>query len=96
MVRRIIRQQASVLITGISFFVLPVFINASTADMAKYLQFLIARGEYNQQRLLSTESFTRMETPTSTLGAKAGTQAGYGLYNFVTGFKRARVAFSWS
>lgn len=68
-------------------------INASTADMAKYVQFLIARGEYNQQRLLSEQSFTRMETPTSTLGAKAGTQAGYGLYNYLTGFKRARVAF---
>ncbi len=68
-------------------------INASTTDMAKYLQFLLARGEYNQQRLLSEQSFTRMETPTSTLGAKAGTQSGYGLYNYVTGFKRAAVAF---
>lgn len=68
-------------------------INASTVDMAKYLQFLIARGEYNQQRLLSEKSFARMEMPTSTLGARAGTQSGYGLYNYVTGFKRAGIAF---
>ncbi len=68
-------------------------INASTADMANYLQFLIARGEHNQQRLLSAQSFTRMETPTSTLGAKAGTQSGYGLHNYVTGFKQAGIAF---
>lgn len=61
--------------------------------MAKFLRFLIARGEYNQQRLLSEKIFTRMETPTTTLGAIAGTKAGYGLSNFVTGFKSAGIAF---
>ncbi|WP_331344599.1 serine hydrolase [Cellvibrio sp. UBA7661] len=68
-------------------------INASIADMAKYLQFLIARGEYNQQRLLSEQSVTRMETPTTTLGAVAGTKAGYGLNNYATGFEQAGIAF---
>lgn len=68
-------------------------VNVSTADMAKFLQFLIARGEYNQQRLVSEQSFTRMETPTTTLGAIAGTKAGYGLSNFTSGSKSAGIAF---
>ena len=68
-------------------------INASTADMSKYLQFLISRGEYSHQRLINEKSFARMETPTTTLGAQIGTQAGYGLHNYVTGFKSANIAF---
>ncbi len=68
-------------------------INSSASDMAKYMHFLIARGEFNQQHLLSEASFTRMETSTSTLGAQAGTKAGYGLHNYVTGHKQAGVVF---
>jgi hypothetical protein len=61
--------------------------------MAKYVQFLIARGAFNQQEIISEKSFSRMETPTTTLGAKAGALAGYGLHNYVTGYKDAGVAF---
>lgn len=68
-------------------------INSSANDMARYLQFLIARGTVNQHTLISESSFARMETPTTTPGAKAGAIAGYGLHNYVTGFEEAGVAF---
>jgi len=67
--------------------------NSSARDMANYLQFLIDRGTFNQQQLISTASFTRMETPTTTLGAQAGTTAGYGLHNYVTGYEAKKIAF---
>lgn len=68
-------------------------INSSARDMANYLQFLIGRGSFNQQSLISENSFTRMETPTTTLGAQAGTRSGYGLHNYVTGYEEKRIAF---
>jgi CubicO group peptidase (beta-lactamase class C family) len=68
-------------------------INSSASDMAKYLQFLIARGTFNQQAIISEASFTRMETPTTTPGAQVGALAGYGLHNYVTGYEDAGVAF---
>lgn len=67
-------------------------INSSAKDMANYLQFLIARGIFNQQSLISEASFTRMETPTTTLGAKMGAIAGYGLHNWATGHKELGIA----
>ena len=68
-------------------------INSSARDMAQYLQFLIGRGSFNSQSLISEASFTRMETPTTTLGAQAGTTAGYGLHNYVNGFESTKTAF---
>ncbi|RYZ94078.1 MAG: class C beta-lactamase-related serine hydrolase, partial [Moraxellaceae bacterium] len=68
-------------------------INSSTADMANYLHFLIARGSFSQQRILSEASITRMETPTTSLGAQAGALAGYGLHNYVDGYEEANIAF---
>lgn len=68
-------------------------INSSARDMANYLQFLIGRGSFNQQSLISENSFTRMETPTTTLGAQAGTTAGYGLHNSVSGYEAKKIAF---
>lgn len=67
--------------------------NSSARDMANYLQFLIGRGTFNQQQLISAASFARMETPTTTLGAQAGTNAGYGLHNYVTGYEAKKLAF---
>lgn len=67
--------------------------NSSARDMANYLQFLIGRGGFKQQPLISEASFTRMETPTTTLGAQAGTNAGYGLHNSVTGYEAKKIAF---
>ncbi len=54
-------------------------INASPKDMAKMLQFFIQRGKLNATQLISENSLKRMETPSTTLGAKAGLKWGYGL-----------------
>lgn len=68
-------------------------LNSSTADMANYLHFLISRGSFNQQQILSEASISRMETPTTSLGAQAGALAGYGLHNYVDGYESANIAF---
>lgn len=54
-------------------------INASPKDMAKFLEFMINRGTMDSTKIMSVEAFDRMETPSTTLGAKAGLAYGYGL-----------------
>jgi hypothetical protein len=54
-------------------------INASPKDMAKILQFFIQRGKINATQLISESSLQRMETPSTTLGARAGLKYGYAL-----------------
>lgn len=54
-------------------------INASPKDMARMVQFFVNRGMIDSTRLISENSLRRMETPSSTLGAKAGLEYGYGL-----------------
>ncbi|MFD2516013.1 serine hydrolase domain-containing protein [Pontibacter locisalis] len=68
-------------------------INASPKDMAKLLQLFINRGKVNDKQLISDGSVKRMETPSTTSGAKAGLKYGYGLglytsdYNGYTYYK---------
>lgn len=62
-------------------------INASPKDMAKMVQFFINRGMVDSTRLVSEASLKRMETPLTTIGAKAGLEAGYGLNNYSSSFK---------
>lgn len=57
-------------------------INASPKDMAKMVQFFINRGVVDSMHLISEASLKRMETPSTTIGAKAGLEAGYGLNNY--------------
>lgn len=57
-------------------------INASPKDMAKMVRFFINRGMVDSLRLISEASLNRMETPSTTTGAKAGLEAGYGLNNY--------------
>jgi len=59
-------------------------INASARDMAAYLRFYLQRGSVDGQALVSRISIARMETATSTWGARAGLSAGYGLSNYTT------------
>ena len=54
-------------------------INVSVGDMAPFLKLLINRGRYKDQQLLRPESISRLETPRTTLAAKAGLTYGYGL-----------------
>lgn len=55
-------------------------INSSTTEMAEYVRFFLNRGKVDNNQLLSPESIHRIETPTSTLAAKAGITEGYGLH----------------
>ncbi len=54
-------------------------INASPREMAHLPQLLLRRGESNGKPFLSTQAINRMETPHSTLAARAGVHFGYGL-----------------
>ncbi|OOG77158.1 serine hydrolase [Algoriphagus sp. A40] len=58
--------------------------NSSVADMAGLLQLLVNRGKIESLVLFQDTSIARMETPKSTLGAKAGLALGYGLGNFTS------------
>lgn len=57
-------------------------INASAKDMVNLIKFFIGRGRIDSLQLVSESSLKRMETPTSTSGAQAGLEHGYGLSNF--------------
>jgi CubicO group peptidase (beta-lactamase class C family) len=59
-------------------------VNASAQDMANLVQFLLNRGSFNDSTLLSPASLERMETPKTTLAAREGMRAGYGLGNFTS------------
>ena len=62
-------------------------INASPKDMAKMLRFFIGRGKAGGAQLISEASLKRMETPESSIGAKAGLEYGYGLSNYSSTYK---------
>lgn len=68
-------------------------INSSPRDMANFIQLMLQRGSFNSRNLVATTSIDRMETPTTSLGAAKGITAGYGLANYVSGFKQAAVVF---
>ena len=59
-------------------------LNSSSREMARYLRMMINRGTLDDVRLLAPETITRMETPTTTLAARAGFTYGYGLGNFTS------------
>jgi CubicO group peptidase (beta-lactamase class C family) len=59
-------------------------LNSSASEMANYLRLMLNRGELDGRRLLRPESIERMETPTTTLAARAGHTYGYGLGNYTT------------
>ena len=58
--------------------------NSSSREMARYLRMMINRGTLDGVRLLAPETIARMETPTTTLAARAGFTYGYGLGNFTS------------
>jgi CubicO group peptidase (beta-lactamase class C family) len=62
-------------------------INASPVEMANMLRFFINRGRVGNLHLLNEASLKRMETPSTTSGAKAGLDYGYGLANYSTPHK---------
>ena len=56
-------------------------LNTSSREMARYLRMMTNRGSLDGVRLLAPETITRMETPTTTLAARAGFTSGRGLGN---------------
>ncbi|MEM1112986.1 MAG: serine hydrolase domain-containing protein [Pseudomonadota bacterium] len=58
--------------------------NATSADMAQLLKMFIARGSLGDEQIIQPASLTRMETPMTTVAARAGLKAGYGLSNFTS------------
>ena len=57
-------------------------INASAKDMANLVKFFINRGRVDGLQLIREESLSRMETPSTSSGSKAGLELGYGLSNY--------------
>jgi len=59
-------------------------INASPRDMANYVRFYLNRGSLDGTTIVKAESVERMERPESTMAARDGLRAGYGLSNYTT------------
>jgi CubicO group peptidase (beta-lactamase class C family) len=55
---------------------------SSANEMARFVRMMLNRGELDGVRIVSPESITRMETPETSLAARAGLKDGYGLGNY--------------
>ncbi len=55
---------------------------SSPAEMARFVRMMLNRGRLDGVRVVSEESIKRMETPTTSTGAKAGLLTGYGLGDY--------------
>lgn len=66
----------------------PIFLRPAGAmksspnEMARFVRMMLNRGELDGARIVSPESITRMETPETSLAARAGLKYGYGLANY--------------
>ena len=59
-------------------------INASPREMAGLVRLFLGRGTIDGVELVSGTSIDRMERPTSTIAARQGLEAGYGLANYTS------------
>src|SRR5580658_1193775 len=55
---------------------------SSPNEMARFVRMMLNRGELDGAKIVSPDSITRMETPESSLAARAGLKDGYGLGNY--------------
>jgi CubicO group peptidase (beta-lactamase class C family) len=55
---------------------------SSPNEMARFVRMMLNRGELDGARIVSPESIARMETPETSLAARAGLKNGYGLGNY--------------
>ncbi|MCK8494735.1 beta-lactamase family protein [Spirosoma sp. RP8] len=62
-------------------------LNVSALELMPFVQMLMGRGSFRGQPLLSPALVDRMETPSTTLAARAGSKQGYGLNNFTTSYQ---------
>ncbi|MBT1451408.1 beta-lactamase family protein [Glaciecola sp. XM2] len=59
-------------------------VNASAVDMANFLSFLVNGKSAIERPVITPNSLRLMETPASTLAAKAGMRSGYGIANYTS------------
>jgi CubicO group peptidase (beta-lactamase class C family) len=57
-------------------------LKSSPNEMARFIRMMLNRGKLDGVRIVSPESITRMETPETSLAARAGLKNGYGLGNY--------------
>jgi CubicO group peptidase (beta-lactamase class C family) len=62
-------------------------LNAPALELMPFVQMLMNKGSYHGNKLIDSASVDRMETPTTSLAAQAGSKEGYGLHNYTTSFK---------
>lgn len=55
---------------------------SSSNEMARFVRMMLNRGKLDGVKIVSPESITRMETPETSLAARAGLKDGYGLGNY--------------
>ncbi len=55
---------------------------SSPAEMARFVRMMLGRGALDGTQIVSAESIARMETPETSLAARAGLKYGYGLGNY--------------
>lgn len=54
-------------------------INSTLADMGRFLRMLLNQGRLDDRQHFAAATIARLERPTTTLGARSGLEAGYGL-----------------
>jgi CubicO group peptidase (beta-lactamase class C family) len=57
-------------------------LKSSPNEMARFVRMMLNRGKLDGVKIVSPESITRMETPQTSLAARAGLKDGYGLGNY--------------
>lgn len=68
-------------------------LHTSPAAMANVLTMLLNRGRFNDKAFITPTSLSRMETPKTTLGDRAGIHSGYGLAMDAFGFADSNTTF---
>ncbi|MDO6421623.1 serine hydrolase domain-containing protein [Saccharophagus degradans] len=66
-------------------------VNSSLTEMTHFLSFLMNKGRVDNRQILPAHLFDKMEMPHSTLGARQGIEAGYGITNMLDGYKGATM-----
>jgi len=57
-------------------------LKSSPNEMARFVRMMLNRGQLDGVKIVSPDSITRMETPETSLAARAGLKDGYGLGNY--------------
>jgi hypothetical protein len=61
---------------------------SSPSEMARFMRMMLNRGELDGVRIVDADTITRMETPTESVGARAGLKIGFGIATWVDPSRR--------